>query len=96
MRFTAHPDRTCVSPVWSPPASDITQTAECRLKAHCYLALRNISCEFLDGTLTLRGCLPTYYLKQMAQASVGEIEGVRRIVNEIEVMPSARTAMYSY
>jgi hypothetical protein len=30
--------------------------------------------------------LPTYYLKQMAQSVVARIEGVQRIVNEIEVV----------
>jgi hypothetical protein len=36
--------------------------------------------------LTLRGFLPTYYLKQMAQASVSDIAGVRTVANHIEVM----------
>ena len=36
--------------------------------------------------MTLRGRLPTYYLKQLAQHLIAEIKGVRRIINEIEVL----------
>jgi hypothetical protein len=39
--------------------------------------------------MRLIGRLPTYYLKQVAQAVVTEVEGVRRVVNLIEVV--ART-----
>jgi len=59
--------------------------AERALRNSPYLSLRNIICECRDGVLTLRGCLPTYYLKQVAQAVVVAIEGVRQVVNEIEV-----------
>jgi osmotically-inducible protein OsmY len=59
--------------------------AERALRNSPYLSLRNIVCEYRDGVLTLRGCLPTYYLKQVAQAVVAHIDGVRQLVNEIEV-----------
>ena len=32
--------------------------AERRLRSHPYLALKNVSCGWLDGVLVLRGCLP--------------------------------------
>jgi hypothetical protein len=59
--------------------------AECRLRASPYLSLRNIYCDFHEGMLILRGCLPTYYMKQHAQAAVAGVEGVGRVVNQIEV-----------
>jgi hypothetical protein len=33
----------------------------------------------------LRGRLPSYYLKQVAQETVGGVKGVRHVVNRIEV-----------
>jgi osmotically-inducible protein OsmY len=42
-------------------------------------------CEWRAGLLILRGRLPSYYLKQLAQATVAGIEGVDRIANEIEI-----------
>lgn len=70
------------------PLRDVSEAAENRLRGHPYLALRHIACDYHDGVLTLRGCLPTYYLKQMAQSAVAPVEGVQRIENEIEVVAS--------
>ena len=64
----------------------IEESAESRLRRSGYLALRDISCTCHDGEMTLWGRLPTYYLKQLAQHLVAEIKGVRRIINEIEVL----------
>jgi osmotically-inducible protein OsmY len=61
------------------------ELAESRLRRSAYLALRPLSCEFRAGVLTLRGRLPSYYLKQVAQAAVATVEGVERIDNQIEV-----------
>ncbi len=51
-----------------------------------YLALENIFCDSLGGVLALRGCLPTYYLKQIAQEVVARLEGVEAIDNQIQVV----------
>ncbi len=67
------------------PAFDVTERALARLRRCSYLALRNLSCEYRDGVLVLRGCLPSYYLKQMAQSAVANLEGVHRVVNEVQV-----------
>ncbi len=75
----------------SPPPRRLNPAdlAERALRNSPYLVLRNVSCECLDGVLTLRGCLPTYYLKQVAQAVVAQVEGVRQVVNEIQVVSGA-------
>jgi len=64
---------------------DPADLAERALRNSPYLSLRNIVCEYRDGVLTLRGCLPSYYLKQVAQAVACSTEGVQRVINEIEV-----------
>jgi osmotically-inducible protein OsmY len=60
-----------------------------RLQGSSYLALRNIECVFHDGVVTVQGCVPTYYLKQLAQEIVTEIAGVRVSRNQIEVTSRA-------
>jgi hypothetical protein len=65
---------------------DPAELAETRLRRSGYPALQHISCESCAGVLTLRGHLPSYYLKQVAQTVVALIEGVDRIDNQIEVM----------
>jgi osmotically-inducible protein OsmY len=67
-------------------SGEVVEGAERCLRSNAYLALKNVRCEYREGVLTLRGCLPTYYLKQMAQTAVGQVEGVQQIVNEIEVV----------
>jgi osmotically-inducible protein OsmY len=80
--------RTCASnPSAGPNASQqIIEGAENCLRHNSYLALKNVHCDYHEGVLTLSGCLPTYYLKQMAQSVVGRVAGVQRIVNDIEVV----------
>jgi hypothetical protein len=63
--------------------------AERCLRSSPYPALKHVSCEWLDGVLVLRGCLPSYYLKQLAQEAVASLEGVGRIDNQTQVVPPA-------
>jgi hypothetical protein len=76
---------TGLLPPPSPRHVDPADLAERALRNSPYLALRNVACDCRGGVLTLRGCLPTYYLKQVAQAVVARIDGVRQVVNDIEV-----------
>ncbi len=85
-----HPTERYNAPRTS-PSQGIAEGAESRLRCNSYLALKNVRCEYHEGVLTLHGCLPTYYLKQMAQTAVAAVEGVGQVVNEIQVVahPSA-------
>jgi osmotically-inducible protein OsmY len=67
----------------------IEEVAEGHLRRSGYLALRDIGCTCRAGVVTLRGCLPTYYLKQIAQHVVAELEDVCGIINHIEVLASS-------
>jgi hypothetical protein len=68
------------------PQRGTAELAESRLRRSAYLALQNLSCEFRAGVLILRGCVPSYYLKQVAQAVVAAVDGVGRIDNQIEIV----------
>jgi osmotically-inducible protein OsmY len=80
-------DRETVSPTLTPP---IGRTAEDRLRASGYLSLRDVSCVASNGVACLHGCLPSYYLKQVAQEIAAGVEGVRFVINKIEVSAPAR------
>ena len=56
-----------------------------RFQRSPYLPLRKISCFFHDGVLSLRGRVPTYYLKQLAQTIGGSFQEVRQVCNELHV-----------
>jgi hypothetical protein len=72
------------------PALD--HKVEERLRRSSYLAVRDISCLASDGVVTLRGRLPSYYLKQVAQELASGVAGVGHVVNRIEVFAPAGRA----
>ena len=75
-----------------PHCDEIRREAVDRLRRSGDLALSDVSCDARDDVIYLRGRLPSYSLKQSAQAVATEVEGVRRVVNRIEVIAPARLA----
>jgi osmotically-inducible protein OsmY len=69
------------------PEGAVAAQAEGRLRESRELADCPIVCEFRDGTLTLRGRVPKYSLKQSARWCVQGIPGVEAIDNRIDVIP---------
>ena len=67
------------------PEADIEECARVRLQHSPYRAIRSVRCDFHEGVLTLRGSVPTYHYKQLAQTAVAGTVGVQSIVNQIEV-----------
>src|SRR5262245_30622460 len=55
-------------------------------------ALRDLEIEVTRGVVILWGRVPTYHQKQLAQATVQKLDGVRGIANGVEVVcaPSRR------
>lgn len=75
------------------PQRVVEMAAEARLAGSPYHELRRVSCRFAEGILTLIGHVSTYYLKQIAQHTVGQIEGVAGIDNRLSVVsPAVRSA----
>jgi hypothetical protein len=66
------------------------QNAERGLRSSCYAALKHVSCNYQGGVLVLRGSVPTYYLKQVAQEIVAhQFDKVERLENRIQVVRPA-------
>ena len=68
------------------PAHEVTEAAKDRLRRTPYYALRALSCEYDHGALFLRGQLPSFYQKQLAQEAVVGLAGVAQVINETEVV----------
>ena len=64
----------------------VEHAARQRLAKTGYRTLKTVECSFRDGWITLRGEVPSYYHKQLAQESVRNSPHVTRIVNDIEVL----------
>src|SRR5262245_65814757 len=63
------------------PHPGLLELAEGCLRRNPYRALKDVACDCREGVLVLRGCLPTYYLKQVAQEVVACLEGVQARAN---------------
>jgi len=51
---------------------------------------RTLRCSYHDGELVIRGNLPTFYSKQLAQTAVMRLKGVHHILNLVEVIDPPR------
>jgi hypothetical protein len=71
------------------PHHEVAMAASDCLSRSPYRSLRGVSCEFHRGVLFLRGRLPSFYQKQLAQEAVAGLHGVSQVVNEIEVLAPA-------
>jgi osmotically-inducible protein OsmY len=69
----------------SKPLPNILEAVHRQLKASSHNYLRCIQCAYDEGVLTLRGRVPSFYLKQSLQTVVSKIDGVRQIVNLVDV-----------
>jgi osmotically-inducible protein OsmY len=56
-----------------------------RLNSTGYRSLSLVRCQFHNGTLTLKGEVPSYYHKQIAQEAIRKIGNVTAIENKIDV-----------
>lgn len=51
-----------------------------------YLSRRKVRLETESGRVTLRGEVDSFFQKQMAQEAIRRLDGVREILNELEVV----------
>lgn len=58
------------------------------LRGSGYHHLVKLQAFSLQGRVTLQGCVPSYYLKQVAQTVLIPIEGIRDIKNNLKVVAS--------
>jgi osmotically-inducible protein OsmY len=67
--------------------SPLILEVERRLRATGHIPLFNLHVVQQGSTVILQGHVPTYYLKQLAQAVAMAIPRVDRVQNELDVIP---------
>jgi hypothetical protein len=72
-------------------SEQIVKQAYSILDAHAHFRGRAARFEFLyqEKILIVRGSVPTFYLKQVLQSVLKDIEGVRKIENQVQVVSAA-------
>lgn len=89
------PERARVQCSWVRPAkARIQEAIEERFRKSGYLALRDVSCLAQEDEVHLLGRLPSYFLKQIAQEIAAGVEGVRRVINRIDVQRRSRSTSF--
>ena len=68
-------------------AADIEQRARALVEAHSHFRGRSGQFEFAcrEKVLVVRGLVPTFYLKQVLQTVLKDLDGVRLVDNQVTV-----------
>jgi len=83
------PSPSTPSPSTTSPSIDddgLRDVVERHLQMSNYRPVRAVGCSVVDGVVTLFGMLPSFYLKQVAQAIVYRVEAVIRVENHCGVV----------
>ena len=72
------------------PTGSIADLVNQRLRKQCphRFNFKDVTYHYGQGTLTLKGRLPSFYLKQVLQTLLCDIEGVEIIDNQVDVNSS--------
>jgi hypothetical protein len=76
----------------------LAEAARAVLEGHTHFRGRadRFAFEEVEGGLVVVGTVPTFYLKQLLQSLLKDIEGVQRIVNRVDVVSSAGLSSCSH
>lgn len=85
--FAASPDHTGGGTPHSggPNPSPLPAAVRGALERTGHTSLRRVEVSYSAGVIVLRGAVPSFYLKQLAQGTVMAVVGVVPVRNELEV-----------
>jgi hypothetical protein len=71
-----------------PTRTTIVRLVRQELNRHCHFRGRvdGFQFEYQKGVLTIRGHVPTFYLKQLLQTFLKRVDGVERVNNQVDVV----------
>jgi hypothetical protein len=79
------PRELAVRPPSERDAPDLKAVVAETLDHSGYSALSLVGCEVRGDAIILQGSVPTYYLKQLAQAFAQRVAGAKRVDNRLAV-----------
>jgi osmotically-inducible protein OsmY len=78
--------RAATPPKLESKDAELARNIERALAASGYLPLRAVEVRVHEGLVTLKGQVPTYYFKQLAQTAAMQNQCVEMLQNDIEVV----------
>lgn len=67
-------------------AEELSQRIHLTLSLDPHVGNRQVNFELINRDVLLTGTVRSYYQKQMAQESLRRVEGIGRVVNQLEVV----------
>jgi hypothetical protein len=77
---------TATRPAGRLKTQTVEQAARERLAKTGYPTLEEVECSFHKGRMILRGQVPSYYHKQLAQEALRNATHVKQVINDLEVI----------
>jgi osmotically-inducible protein OsmY len=77
---------SCAQQVRARSAPDVGYRVKLTLNRAPYSILSQLDVDEAEGTVVLSGTVPSYYMKQVAQAIASTVDGVRRLDNQVTVI----------
>ncbi len=84
--ITSHEPKNGAHDDSSLTAKAVVDVAKQRIHHQPHLAFQPIWCEYEGGRLFLRGQVPSFYHKQLAQEAIIAMADIDQVVNDIEVV----------
>ena len=77
-------------------SEEMEQRAQALVDAHSHFVgrARRFEFQFCEDVLVVRGCVPSFYLKQILQCALKGLEGVRLIDNQVSVISSDGLSLF--
>ena len=67
-------------------AEELRQRVHLTLSLDPHVGNRRVNFELINRDVLLTGTVRSYYQKQMAQESLRRVEGIDRVINQLEVV----------
>lgn len=64
---------------------DLLHRVDLAIKQNPHLSRHQVFCQEESGIIILHGRVSTFFQKQMAQESLKRLEGVEKVINQLEV-----------
>lgn len=64
---------------------DLLHRVDMAIKQNPHLSRHQVFCQEESGIVILHGRVSTFFQKQMAQESLKKLEGVEKVINQLEV-----------
>lgn len=70
---------------YSPRTGELLQRIDSAIKTSPHLAGHHVFCQEESGIVVLHGRVRSFFQKQMAQEALKNLDGVEKVINELEV-----------